>query len=60
VRIDGQHTARNRFHGDAPDVLDKLAHGFSGQLTAADLLPNRVRGFREEESRRNVIVWECE
>ena len=33
---------------------------FGGQLTAADLLPNRVGGFRKEQVRGEVLVRERE
>src|SRR6266851_7052204 len=48
VRVHGQHTAWNRLHGNAADVIDELAAVFSGQLTATDLLPNRVGSLRKE------------
>jgi hypothetical protein len=60
VRVHGQHTARNRLHGNTPDVIHELAAVFGGQLTASDLLPNCVGGLRKEKVRSEVLVRQRE
>src|SRR5256885_4738633 len=48
VGVYSQHTARNGFQGSAADVIHESAAVFGSQLTAADLLPNRIGGLRQE------------
>ena len=43
-----------------PMSVDELAAVFGGQLTTADLLPDRVGGLREEQVRGEVLVRERE
>src|SRR5262245_62815225 len=55
-----QSLARNGPYRDLRDVCDELLSFSSRQLFAADLLPDRVRRFGEEEIRGDVLVRQHE
>jgi hypothetical protein len=53
-----QASARhNGLYRALPDVCDELLPFFSGELLTADLFPDCVRGFGEEQIRGDVLVW---
>src|SRR5215510_14604041 len=56
VRVSCEGAARDGLNRDSTYVRDETLTFLRGQLLAADLLPDRVRGRGEEQVRREVLV----